>query len=264
MAIPAAALVREVPDRLAEGELTHLERQPVDVERARAQHAGYVALLRRLGLDIAWAPPAPEHPDGVFVEDAAVVVDGLAVLTRPGARSRRGEPAGLAAPLARHGLSVAALRSPGTLDGGDVLQLDDTVYVGRSARTDDAGIEQLRELLAPLGREIVPVELDGVLHLKTAVTALPDKRLVAQPGRVDRAVFADREILDVPEPAGADVLLVGDVVIVSGSAPETASLLRTCGYRVEVVDISEFEKLEAGPTCLSVLLPPVGGAGAIP
>jgi dimethylargininase len=252
---PAAALVREVSPRIAEGEVTHLERQAVDVARVRAEHAAYLALLHEAGLAVVQAPPAPEHPDGVFVEDAVVVIDHLAVLTRSGAASRRGEAAGLRALLHERGLATAAIVAPATLDGGDVLQVDDTVYVGRTTRTDDAGIEQLRALVGPLGRSVVPVDVDGVLHLKTAATALPDGRIIADLDRVSAASFAGREVLAAEEPSGADVLLLGDTVVLAASAPRTAAMLRSRSYEVRTIDISELEKVEAGPTCPSVLLP---------
>jgi dimethylargininase len=253
----AAALVREVSPRIADGELTYLQRQPVDLERARAQHAAYVRVLAECGLDIVQAPAAPEFPDGAFVEDAVVVVDRLAILTRSGAASRRGEADTLRPVLTDRGLSLASISDPATLDGGDVLQVGDTVYVGRTARTDDEGIEQLAGLIAPLGRVVVPVEVDGVLHLKSAATALPDGRILADPDRVAATAFPGRELVAAREPAGADVLLIGDTVIASDSAPLTVAMLRDRGYEVRTVAISELEKVEAGPTCPSVLLPPV-------
>jgi dimethylargininase len=259
---PAAALVRAVSPWLVDGELTYLQRQPVDLGRARTQHAAYVDLLRGEGLEIVHAPPSPAHPDGVFIEDAVVVVDHLAILARSGAVSRRGEIEDLPSVLAARGLTVTAITDPATLDGGDVLQVDDTLYVGRTARTDDAAAEQLRALVAPLGRTVIQVEVTGVLHLKTAATALPDGRILADLDRVSATAFRDREVVAVAEPAGADVLLLGDTVVLSASAPRTAAMLRGRGYRVREVDISELEKVEAGPTCPSVLLPPARAASA--
>lgn len=255
MPTPRTALVRPVSPRIADAELTHLDRRPVDIGRARDQHLGYCRTLTGLGLHLVEAPPAPEHPDGVFVEDALVVIDGLGVLTRPGAAPRRGEVASIAPLLGDLGLRRAAITAPGTLDGGDVLQVGRTVYVGRSSRTNDAGRDQLRRLLEPTGRRIVPVEVPGALHLKTAATALPDGTILAVPARVDTAAFSSREVVAVPEEAGADVLLLGETVVLSASAPRTAELVANRGWSVRLVDIDEFERVEAGPTCLSVLLP---------
>jgi dimethylargininase len=260
----AAALVRAVSPRLAAAELTYLRRRSVDLGRARMQHAAYLDLLRGEGLEIVHAPPVPEHPDGVFVEDAVVVVSHLAILARSGAVSRRGEVEDLAPVLAARGLAVTAITNPATLDGGDVLQVDDTLYVGRTARTNDAAAEQLRVLVAPLGRTVIPVEVTGVLHLKTAATALPDGRILAHLDHVSATAFRDREVVAVAEPAGANVLLVGDTIVLSASAPRTAAMLRRRGYRVREVDISELEKVEAGPTCPSVLLPPARAPHPIP
>lgn len=255
MTDPAAALVRPVSPRLAEAELTHVERVPIDTDRARAQHDGYRQALAAAGLEVVMAPPLPGHPDGVFVEDAVVVVDDLAVLTRPGAASRRDEPATLAATLAARGYQLARIAGPGHLDGGDVLAVDDVLYVGVSTRTDAAGAAELGALVAARGRRVVTVPVPGALHLKTAVTALPDGILVGVRGWVDAAAFGDRPWLEVPEPAGANLLLVGAQVLVSASAPATAALLTDRGWAVTTVAIDELEKAEAGLTCMSVLLP---------
>lgn len=252
---PRAAIVREVSARLAEAELTFLDRAPIDLDRARAQHAAYVTVLEELGLAVRHAPPADDHPDGVFVEDAVVIVDDLAILTNPGAVSRRDEPATLGPLLDDLGFTVVAIGDAGTLDGGDVLQVDDTVYVGRSSRTDAGGVARLTDLLVARGRTVVPVDVTGALHLKTAATALPDGTVLAVPQWLDAAAFAGREVVAVPEPAGADVLLVGDSVVLSASAPATAELVHERGWAVHTVAIDELEKAEAGPTCLSVLLP---------
>jgi dimethylargininase len=249
------ALVRPPSPSLGSGELTFLDRQPVDVEVARTQHAAYVAALRDAGLEILVAPPTPDHPDGVFVEDAVVVIDDLAILTRPGAPSRRGEGASLIPLLDAHGLEIAEMTEPGSLDGGDVLHVGDTIYVGRSTRTDATGIAQLRALAATRGRRVLGVDVPGALHLKTAVTALPDGRLVGRPSGFDASAFEGREIVCVDEPSGANVLLAGSRVIIAASAGGTAAALRQHGYDVVTVEIGELEKLEAGPTCLSVLLP---------
>jgi dimethylargininase len=251
---PTAAVVRTPSPRLAEAELTHRERTPIDVAVAVDQHAGYVALLERLGVELIVAPELPDHPDGVFVEDTAVVVEDLAILARPGAPSRRSEVPSIHALLAARGLTTVAIETPGTLDGGDVLQVGTTIYVGRTRRTNDAAIGQLRALLASLSRDVVAVDVRGALHLKSAATALPDGTIVAAPGCVEEAVFGGREVLHVPEPSGADVLLVGETVVVAASAPRTARMIAARGFEVVTIELSELEKAEAGVTCPSILL----------
>ncbi len=247
------ALVRPPVDRLADGLVTHIERRPVDVGLARRQHRSYREALSANGWTVQEVPEAPEHPDSVFVEDTVVVVGDLAVVTRPGAEERRGETAAVEEAVRGLGLRVARIEA-GTLDGGDVLQVGDTVYVGRGGRTDGEGIRRLRALLAPLGRTVVPVELKEVLHLKSAVTALPDATFVGWPGLVDAAPFGRWR--DSPEEPGAHVVLLGGgSVLMAASAPRTAEWFADLGFDPVVVDITEFEKLEGCVTCLSVLVP---------
>ena len=202
--------------------------------------------------------PADDLPDAAFVEDTAVFLGGRALLTRPGHPSRRDEVPSVAAALEEIGVPVVELPGRGTLDGGDVLRVGRRFYVGRSTRTDSAGIEGFASVAAADGHETVPVRVERFLHLKTAATALPDGAIVAAPALVDADAFAAPEALPVPEPAGANVLVLGsDRVAVAASAPGTAALLRERGLTVEIADISEFEAVEAGMTCLSVLLPGV-------
>lgn len=255
MTTSEAALVRAVPDALAAAELTHLERVPIDVARARAEHDGYCRLLERLDLSLVWAPTTHDLPDSTFVEDAVVVIDDHAILTRPGAASRRAEPATLAPVLEGRGLVVDAVTPPATLDGGDVLQVGDDLFVGRTERTNDAGIRQLTTMAGRHGRRVVRVAVEGVLHLKTAATALPDGTILRVPGAVDRGAFAGRPVVDAVEPSGGDVLLVGDHVVLPASAPATAALVAARGWPVHTLDLAELQKAESGPTCLSVLLP---------
>ncbi|MGN9837953.1 dimethylargininase [Nonomuraea sp. H19] len=242
------ALVRKPGPRIAEGIVTHVEREPVDRERALVQHDAYVAALAGNGWRPAYAELADELPDAPFVEDAVVVAGRLAVLTRPGAPERRPEVESVARAVRELGLKAAEIAPPGTLDGGDVLQAGPTVYVGRSARTNDDGIAQLAALLPD--RQVVSVELTGVLHLKSAVTALPDGTLIGDPRHVDLP-----GLLVPLEEAGAHVVLLGgDRVLMAASAPRTAAMLEKRGFNVTTVDISEFEKLEGCVTCLSVLI----------
>ncbi len=248
------ALVRPPGPRLAEGIVTHIDRSPVDVGRAREQHAGYAAALAAAGWTVREVPPADDHADAVFVEDTVVVVEDLAVLTHPGAPQRRGEVEGTARSVEALGLRTARITEPGHLDGGDVLQVGRTVYVGRGGRTDGEGIRQLRRLVAPLGRTVVPVPLHAVLHLKSAVTALPDDTLVGLPALLDTAALPT--LRAVPEEGGAHVVPIGEgAVLMATSAPRTREWLLDLGFDVVAVDIGEFEKLEGCVTCLSVLVP---------
>jgi dimethylargininase len=248
------ALVRAPSGRLAEGIVTHHRRTAVDVALAGAQHGAYADALAACGWMIQEAPAAQDCPDSVFIEDTVVVCEDLAVLTRPGAPARRAEVPGVAGILPSLGLRTAAIEEPGTLDGGDVLQAGHTVYVGRGGRTNAAGIRQLRALLAPLGHTVIAVPLSNVLHLKSAVTALPDGTFLLLPQLVPAGLFPAAR--PVEEEAGCHVVpLGGDKVLIAASAPRTAELLDDLGFTPVVVDISEFEKLEGCVTCLSVLLP---------
>jgi dimethylargininase len=224
------------------------------VELAQRQHVGYVAALAAHGWQVHEVPPAEDCADSVFIEDTVVVCGGTAVVTRPGAEARRPELAGVEESLRVIGLPVARIEEPGTLDGGDVLQIGETVYVGRSSRTSAEGIAQLARLLVPLGRRVVTVPLIRVLHLKSAVTALPDGTVLAWGNLVARDEFPN--VRDVPEESGAHVaLLGGSDVLIAASAPRTADLLASWGYHPVVVDITEYERLEGCVTCLSVLIP---------
>ncbi len=247
-------LVRGPSSKMAEGILTHLSRAPVDVALARVQHAVYADALAASGWMIQRAPVAEDCPDSVFIEDTVVVCEDLAVLARSGAPARRAEVAGVAGIVRSLGLRIARIHEPGTLDGGDVLQAGHTVYVGRGGRTNGAGIRQLRALLAPLGRTVIAVPLGNVLHLKSAVTALPDGTFLLLPQLVPPGLFP--AVRPVTEEAGCHVVpLGGDQVLIAASAPRTAEVLDDLGFAPVVVDISEFEKLEGCVTCLSVLLP---------
>ncbi|MFD0686623.1 dimethylargininase [Actinomadura fibrosa] len=246
------ALVRRPGPRLADGIVTHIDRRPVDAALAARQHAAYVGSLRAAGWRIREVAPADAHPDAVFVEDAVVVCGDLAVLGRSGEARRRGEVPGAERAVRDLGLRVERIKEPGTLDGGDVLRVGDTVYVGRGARTNEEGICQLAHLLG--GRRVVPVDTSGCLHLKSALSALPDGSLIGLPDLVDTSVLPCLSV--VPEPAGAHVVVIGpEHVLMSASAPRTAARLAADGLRVTSVDISEFEALEGCVSCLSVLVP---------
>lgn len=249
------ALVRIPASNLADGELTHLERLPVDPAKADEQWDNYCATLVAEGWETVEVDAAPELADSVFVEDAVVFFEELAVITSPGAASRRGEIEGVERTVRDlPGLELARIELPGTLDGGDVLKVGSTVYVGASARTNAEGIRQLRTLLAGRGLTVVAVPVTRALHLKSAVTALPDGTVIGHPELVDAPGLFPR-FLPVPEREGVAVVVLSDeTLLMSAAAPETAKLLSNLGYRVVTVDISEFEKLEGCVTCLSVRL----------
>ena len=248
------AMVRRPSRRMADGIVTHIDRTPVDLDLAFEQHAGYVRALARAGWAIHEVEPADELPDSAFVEDAVVACDGLAVVTRPGAPEREAEVAGAERAARDLGLEIARIEAPGTLDGGDVLQVGATVYVGRGGRTNGDGIRQLRRHLGTRGRTVVPIPLREVLHLKSAITALPDGTLIAaDPGLIDGSALPT--LRPVPEEGGSHVVLLGGgTVLMAASAPRSAALFDDLGFDPEVVDISEFEKMEGCVTCLSVLV----------
>ena len=248
------ALVRRPSSRLADGLLTHLERRPVDHELALSQWGDYVAALEANGWPTIEVEPADECPDSVFVEDTMVVHRDLAVIARPGAPERRPETAGAERAIADLGYRIARIESPGTLDGGDVLKLGSTMYVGAGGRTNHEGIRQLAQVTAPEGVEVVAVPISRILHLKTGLTALPDGTLLAYLPVIDHPELLPR-LTPVPEQHGWRAVLLGDgKVLMSTSAPRTAQLVADAGYELVQVDVSELEKLEASVTCLSVRL----------
>jgi dimethylargininase len=248
------ALIRRPSPRLAEGLLTHIERSPVDAATAIKQWDGYVRAFVDAGWRLTEVEPAPDCPDSVFVEDTVVVYGDLAVIARSGAAERRAETQGTEKAITAVGYRIAHIEAPGVLDGGDVLKHGGTVYVGLSLRTNADGIRQLAEYLAPFGATVIAVPLTKALHLKSAVTALPDGTVIGyEPVVDDPSVFP--KFLPVTEEPGAHVVLLGDgKLLMSSAAPETAELLRARGYEPVLVDIGEFEKLEGCVTCLSVRL----------
>ena len=248
------ALVRRPGPRLEEGLLTHLERVPVDTEKAKHQWLGYVAALQAEGWELFEVDAADDCPDAVFVEDTAVVYGDLAVVSRPGADQRKPETIGTEQALPGLGYRMAHIEPPGTLDGGDVLKHGGTVWVGLGGRTNQAGLNQLRAHLEPLGATVIGVPVTKVLHLKSAVTALPDGTVIGYDPLVDDPT-AFPSYLSVPEEPGAHVVLLdGSTVLMSTSAPRTQELFESRGLRVVAVDISEYEKLEGCVTCLSIRL----------
>lgn len=241
------AITREVPATVDAGLVTFQERQPVDVERARRQHRQYCALLGEAGCEVVVLPADDAYPDSVFVEDTAIVLQELAVITRPGAESRRGETRAIAETLAKY-RPLVHIEPPATIDGGDVLVLDDRIYVGQSTRTNEEAVGQLRFLTR---RDVIPVDVHGALHLKTAITRVSRNALLVNRAWVDVAPFAGWTLIDAEEP---NALLVKDVVIYPSAFPSTAKDLRARGIDVRMVDADELAKLEGGVTCCALLV----------
>ncbi len=240
---------------LAQCELTHLTRQPIDPARAASEHAEYELALQSLGATIVRAAPAPELPDAVFVEDTAIVLDEVAVITRPGSPRRRGETAAVAEVLREYRL-LLTIREPATLDGGDVLRVGRAVFVGLSSRTSRAGVDQLATLLRPWDYRVVPVEVTGCLHLKSAVTGITDGLLLANPERIRPADFAPFDVLSVhrEEPDAANALRIAGAVIFPSHYPRTTQRLEEAGIVVRPVPCGELAKAEGGVTCCSILV----------
>ena len=249
------AITRPVSPTLAHCELTHLAREPIDAARATAQHAAYEHLLSALGATVVRVPAAPELPDAVFVEDTAVVLPEIGLITRPGAPRRQLETPAVAALLAKF-RSLCFLTPPATLDGGDVLQLGRSLYVGRSTRTNEAGIEQLQTIVAPLDYRVVPIEFTGCLHLKSAVTRIGDDLLLLNPAWVSSTNFESVETvpIDPREPYAANALRIGGTVIHPAQFPRTRERLVDRGLDVVSIDCSELAKAEGAVTCCSLLL----------
>jgi len=249
------AIVHAPGPALARCEVTFVARQPIDVGRATAQHRDYCALLAACGVEVESVAVSPDHADAVFVEDTAVVLDECAVLGAMGVASRRDEVAAIA-PVLRRFRSVHAVNAPAKLEGGDVLRIGRTLYVGRSARTNEHGVKALAAIATPLGYRVVPVDVRGCLHLKTACTAAADDLLLANPAWLDLAPFAGLRVVavDAAEPFGANLLRLDDTLLASASFPRTNAQLRALGLPLHTVAIDELEKAEAGMTCMSLLL----------
>ena len=246
------AITREVSPAIANCELEFLDREPIDVALAGEQHKQYQRCLAELGAHVEMLPAAPDMPDGVFVEDPAIVLDEIAIITRMGALSRRGEHDSLARALAKY-RELRHIVEPGTLEGGDVMRVEKTLYVGYSRRTNVAGIQQLATMLHPLGYFVVPVEVRGCLHLKSACCYLGENTVLANQTWMDPDAVCGLRILDAKEPRGANALRIGDTVLMPAAFPRTGELLERSGFRVRGIDNSELLKAEAGVTCTSLL-----------
>jgi dimethylargininase len=249
------AIVRPVASALAHCELSFVERTPIDVARARAQHAAYEDALRARGCEVLQLPVLEEFPDSVFVEDTALVFDELAVLTRPGAASRRGEVDSVAQALARF-RPLARIEGEGTLDGGDVLRIGREVYVGLSARSNAEGLRQLEGLLAPLGYRVQGLPTRDCLHLKSAVTRVAEDVVLVQPRWLDPAPFSHLRWIEVDpgEEHAANAVFVGGGIVYPSCFPRTQERLERAGVEVTAVDVSELQKAEGAVTCCSLLV----------
>ena len=247
------AITRAVSDGIVNCELTHYERVPIDVARARAQHAEYERGLEALGCTVIQLPAAPDLPDSVFIEDTAIVFDEVAVITRPGAVSRRGETPAVVEALSPY-RALLPIEAPGTLDGGDVLVSGQTIFVGLSSRTTEAALAALRQVFPD--HTVVPVPVDAGLHLKSAVTALSDEALLINRAWLPEAIFRRFELVDIDpgEPAAANVLRVGDRLLYAAAFPRTLERLLTRGLKPLIVDASELAKAEGAVTCGSLLV----------
>jgi dimethylargininase len=247
--------VREVSPRLANCELTYLARESVDVARAQRQHRGYTEALQTLGCRLEWLAPLPECADAVFVEDTAVLLPEVAVITRPGVTSRRAETPSVAAALGRH-LRVLQLSEPACLEGGDVLRIGRTLYAGTSERTNAHGVAQLAAAVAPLGYTVQAVAMEGCLHLKSACSFIAPDVLLVNPSWVDPAAFGAQRVIavDEGEPYGANTLTLGGTTLVSAAYPQTRKRLEAAGVATVALEVSELHKAEAALTCMSLLL----------
>ncbi len=249
------AYVRPPAASLPDCALTHLERQPIDVELARWQHRGYREALTGLGAEVRELGVLDEHPDSCFVEDTALVLDEVAVITRPALEVRRGEVESVAEALRRE-RELLRVEAPATIEGGDILLVEKTLFVGRTSRSNREGREALATLLEPFGYEVRGVSTPGCLHLKSAVTRIGSRTLLVNPAWIDTEPLAGLELVEVDpsEPSGANTVWTGDAILMPASYPRTTGRLEERGLRVTTVDLSEFQKAEGATTCLSLLV----------
>ena len=249
------AITREVSRSIIHCELTHLERKPIDIQRARTQHAQYEAALKQLGLAVLSLPEEPSLADSVFVEDTALVLDECAIILRPGADSRRSETESITRVLSPY-RKLFTIQAPARVDGGDILRVGRQVYIGLSTRSDTNAMEQIQDFLQPYGYEVHAVKVTGCLHLKSAVTQVADDALVINPAWVDKKNFAGMKFIEIEpsEPYAANALWVGDTVLYPKAFPRTRKKLMDAGIKIMDVDADELAKAEGALTCCSLLL----------
>ncbi len=263
------ALCRAVSPAIADCELSFIGREPINVAMAHLQHMDYVDCLGKLGVTVIELPAEPALPDSVFVEDTVLLFDELVVMTRPGAASRRSEVASIQAAFRKYRDVIAHINDPGTLDGGDVLRIGQRVFVGLSARSNQAAIDQLSGILNTYGYSVTAVPMQECLHLKSAVTALADDTVLINPDWVDVGYFKDFRQITVAEtePHAANVVRIASTastgsatgsgyienILMPSNFPQTEALIRAAGFAVHTVDVSELQKAEGAVTCCSVL-----------
>jgi dimethylargininase len=248
------ALVRPISVTFADAITMRPKSAPIEVALARQQHHAYVDALSRAGAEIVQLAAEDEFPDGCFVEDCALIADGVALITRPGAPSRRGEVESVRRALERV-LRVELTEAPATLDGGDCMRVGKRIFVGRSQRTNEAGIARVREVFAPLGYHVIAIPLHDVLHLKCVCSPLDDETILLADGTLPRELFAGVGVLPVPshEECAANAVAIGRTVLVADGHPETARVVARHGLEVLAVETSEIRKADGALTCLSLL-----------
>lgn len=248
------AITRAVSRSILNCELTHLERVPIDLERARLQHQVYEETLRTLGVKVHQLPEEPDLPDSVFVEDTAIILDECAILTRPGADSRKAEVESMARALKPY-RKLFPVQAPGTVDGGDVLVVGKRIWIGLTTRSNNSAIKQIQAFLKPHGYSVQGVPVSGCLHLKSAICQATEKTLLINPAWVQKSDFPGLDLIDIDpsEPAAANILRVGEQVIYQPVFPRTLELLQGCGINPVFVDASELAKAEGALTCCSLI-----------
>ena len=249
------AVTRDVSPRFNECELTHIDRLPIDVDIARAQHHGYVQALKELGCAVLELPAESDLPDSVFVEDTSIILPEVALLTRPGADSRKPEVDSISRALSPY-RDLVRITAPATVDGGDVLVLDKQIYVGLSTRSNPMAIEQMNQLLGKYGYHVTGVEMHDCLHLKTAITRVDDRTLLINRRWVDIEWFEGYDLIDIDpsEPFAANCLPVQDAVIYPTAFPKTRRLLEEKGFRIIAIPVDELAKAEGAVTCCSLIM----------
>ena len=253
--MPTIAITREISPDINDCELSFHARRPIDLSKAMAQHHAYRSCLATLGAEVIALPAEPGLPDAVFVEDPAIVLNEVAIISNMGAASRRPEGASLAKVLANY-RPLKFIREPGTLDGGDVMLVDRSLFVGLSKRTNKEGIEQLRELLRVFDYRVIPIAVRDCLHLKSGCSYVGNNTVLINRSWIDTEPLNEFQQIDVAadEPNAANALLLNGIVIMPSSFPKTCAFLEKRGFHVRTVDVSELQKAEAGVTCCSLIL----------